>query len=347
MGRYSRRVLLRIALVAAGLSLVYSRTAEACSCESSPEDRELHSTLRRAREEAGAIYLARVVGLSPDEADARTATVQVLEVFKGTVKPSETLSVPTGRGRCWFPFELGKTYLTYSGDLPTSVSFCSRTRAIQAEWDVELAWLQGGPLPPNPTALTRETVSCTPCSLATVVEELLGEVEASRVVRRTDALAVVAERRPFWAAARFDLRRKHEGRAVGLSRELRAFELIQVPYEAARESCRQRVVRRWCKALEPLEEVQPSRSVPLRCIDPGPEEEVCNEEKTRKATWGPLEPTEVADCDWRDPSQPWCELQTSRGTREIPSARQVLFRCSPAYDARSLHRCVVTTPGAP
>lgn len=202
------------------------------------------------------IDLARVLTVDDGFDDAK-ASVEVLETFKGSLKVGSKVTVPAGGGGdCTFPFEARKTYVMYAWEKPSSVGLCSRTREITSiSGDTELKWLRTGVLPPLPTVLLRETVSCKPCTLETATISLVGlpkgndcniPLRGEEVVPAFDALGT------FWAAGYYDSNDDGRRKAVGRGLNGRTFELMQTPYHGTQQSCRQRVVMRWCESLEPL-----------------------------------------------------------------------------------------------
>jgi hypothetical protein len=314
-------------LVAVALVMRPAR-ALACKCDEGPND--LAENLKRAREHASVIYLAQVVSIERG-LEGTLARVKVLETFKGDVSVGHTPMVPTGGHHdCTFGFNVGKTYVIYNG-----ASWCSRTREIvSVENDVELKWLRTGVLPPTPKALLRETVKCEPCDLRKLAPALVGQP----IVRGKELAAAVAEPAPFWTAG-FDSDGLARQIAVGRALDGGLFELAQTPYFTTREACRQRVVKRSCERLEPDKDGEP----PLRCVVPGPEVELCNEERSRVASWGQPEELSAASCNWRDPAIGRCELsESAKPLREQPAAqRSGVLRCSPQFDSSWINACVI------
>lgn len=309
-----------------------------------PDD--LVQNLKEARAEASAIYLARV--LTVDDRNIRgSAQVEVLERFKGKLKIGSTLTVPAGGGGdCTFPFKAQKTYVMYARGTPTDVSLCSRTREVASlESDTELTWLRTGALPPVPTVLLRETVRCTPCNLEIVTVPLVGLPQGDACnlpLRGQDVVLAYNAPGPFWAAGYYDPQTQDRRRAVGRSMDGRAFEVIQTPYHGTRDACRQRVARRWCDGLEPAN--NPRRGEPpLQCVHFGADEDLCDEEQSRFAEWGPPEEISAATCEWSDPAAPVCEL--SKAPRPLKAQPKSLegpvLRCRPIFDRWSVNACEV------
>lgn len=308
---------------------LWPQVSQACRCVTQPTNTNLAQTLRSAREAASHIYFARVQ--AADGLRSGTATVEVLEVLKGELAVGTRLQLPSGSGgSCAYPFKKGNDYLIYAHGGPTGVSMCTRTRPVLAD-DVELQWLRTGKLPATPSALRREVVTCKPCELRTVARApgLFGD----------EARQAYEDQRPFWTHG---LGSEH-GRAVavGQTKDLRIFELVQTPDDATDEKCRQRIVRRWCEQLAPLSS---AARFPFRCIKPSPEEEVCDENKSRVAKWMPPEPMTAATCEWRDPNAPSCKL--SKKVQPRPRAHKAsapLLRCTPPRMDTGWHSCQVVT----
>lgn len=332
------------------LVLVLPTPADACSCSDGSPD--LPTALRDARARAAAIFHGRVVsvesrwsllglvGLHPGQ----EAHFEVLEVFKGTVGSRLVLPSGTGAGPCEFAFVSGEEYLVYAYEYAgrLEASLCSRTRRA-AKGDSELDWLRTGTLPPVPAALQREVVQCTPCDLETVARRLVGPPpgnECGTSVDREEVAQALKDGRPFWHGGFYDYDDRGRTTAVGLSLDSRAFELVQTPHHGTKETCRQRVTRKWCERLEPA---PPSkRNVPaLRCVNPGPEEEVCDEEKSRTARWEPREPIQAANCRWSTPDRPSCELEKELQPRAGETSVPWLLMCKPAYERPYAHACQV------
>ncbi|WP_224249058.1 hypothetical protein [Hyalangium gracile] len=315
-------------------------SSEACSCEGgSPE---LATNLREARQGSAAIYYGRVLSVEERPFGGK-ASVEVLEVFKGKLEVGTKLQLPTGGGGdCSIPFEAGQHYLMYANDTPESVWLCSRTRPASRD-DAELEWLRTGKLPVIPVAVQREAVTCQPCSLETVSRTLVGAAAGdacSVPLRAAPALAAFREVRPFWSHGVYDPNNSGQAQAVGLSSTLRAFELTQTPYRDTLETCRQRVLRRWCEGLEPSG-ADAAHGPALRCVNPGPEEEVCNEEKSRSASWGPLQAMSAASCHWYDLESSLCKMSQETKPLAKGAPRAPLLRCSPVFDRRKDHLCHV------
>lgn len=301
-------------------------SSEACSCD--PGSPDLLTNLREARKEASTIYYGRVVSID----EALVASVEVLEVFKGNLAVGTKLSV-SYEHPCAYPFDSGETALIYADEDPSQVFLCTRTRRASKD-DVELEWLRTGKPPAVPIALQRETVTCQSCSLETVTTSLVGPppgASSNSPLPSQQALEALREVRPFWTASSLRLDDKGRRTAVGLSADLRAFELIQTPYRATRDACQQRVVRRWCEKLESSPE-ESSGAPALRCLNPGPEEEVCNETQSRAANWGSLEKIRAAKCMWFSPVSPYCELTKSPQPLPAGARKSPVLRCSPGFD---------------
>lgn len=114
-----------------------------------------------AREQADAVFEARVEAVQNADAGMVRYDLAVLRVFKGEVGPSAPLLTRASSAACGRSFVQGKRYLIYAhrtaeGDLGDTM--CSRTRQI-ATADEDLAALGAGappPAPPAPEAESRE-----------------------------------------------------------------------------------------------------------------------------------------------------------------------------------------------
>jgi len=344
-------------MLGCALVLVLPAPADACSCSSGSPD--LPTVLRDARAHADAIFLGRVVsvesrwpllglvGLGPR---GREAHLEILEVFKGAVGPRLVMNTGPSLGSCEFPFEAGVEYLVYAskheGRLETGL--CRRTRPV-SKGDSELEWLRTGTLPPVPEALQREVVQCESCELETAAERLVGsppgKVGGTRV-RREEAQQALKEGRPFWHGGFYDHEDPSRTTAVGLSLDSRPFELVRTSSHGTKESCWRRVTRRWCERLEPAPRSE--RNVPvLRCVNPGPREEVCDEEKSRTARWAPRESIQAATCRWYTPDRPWCELEKELQPRAVDAPVPWLLLCRPAYEPSRTYACQVVPGSGP
>ncbi|WP_257461681.1 hypothetical protein [Archangium lipolyticum] len=326
-------MVMRLAVVVFGVLLgLWPPLAQACRCVTEPDNTSLAQALRTARDKASHIYLARVQA-SDGLRNRGIATVQVLEVLKGELAAGTQLELPSGGGGdCSFPFKRGNDYLVYAHGQPTSVRLCTRTRQVQAD-DVEVQWLRTGKPPPTPVALRREVVSCKRCDIDTVARApFLGGEQARRANE---------ELRPFWTHGPGSDDRVSV--AVGVSGDQRAFQLVQTSHEhtPTDEPCRRVVIRRWCERLAPASD---TARFAFRCIKPGPEEEVCDEEKSRVAKWKPLERMTAASCGWGNPNAPSCtlskKLQPLRGS---PKAGAPVLQCRPTDLSSDRHSCQVVT----
>jgi hypothetical protein len=339
------------------LVLVLPAPADACSCGGGSSD--LPTTLRAARADAEAIFHARVVSVEPRwsllglvglGSSGLEAHLEILEVFKGTVGPRLVMHTGPSIGDCTFPFEAGVEYLVYAfkheGRLRTGI--CQRTRPA-AKDDSELEWLRTGRLPPVPEALQREVVQCTPCTLETVAERLVGPPPGNACnmsVWPQEVAQALKDGRPFWHGGYYDYDDPSRTTALGISLDSRAFELVQTPHHGTEETCRQRVTRKWCERLEPAPPSE--RNVPdLRCVNPGPEEEVCDEEKSRTASWAPREPLQAATCRWYTPDRPSCQLEKTLQPRAVETSVPWLLMCRPAYERSYAHACQVVPGSGP
>jgi hypothetical protein len=121
---------------------LWPQVSRACRCLTQPTDTSLAQALRTAHETAGHIYFARAQ--AADGPRSGSATVEVVEVFKGELAVGTRLRLPSGGGgTCAYPFQKGNDYLVYTHGGPTVVNLCSRTRPVLAD-DVELQWLRTG-----------------------------------------------------------------------------------------------------------------------------------------------------------------------------------------------------------
>ncbi|NMO16404.1 hypothetical protein HPC49_09595 [Pyxidicoccus fallax] len=315
--------------------------ADACSCVRGSPD--LHEALRDALSDSDMVFHGRVKSVGPrlkllSYLGVKTdweARLEVLEVFKG--KPGGSLVLPSGpTASCEYPFTEGDEFLVYVNDYdgqPVS-TICSRTRPAFKS-DVELDWLRTGVLPSVPVALQRQSVRCEPCDLDTVAEEL-GDKE----VGNKDAESALKTGKPFWVSGYSDHEDPTRLTAVGLSRDGRPFELVQTPYNGTNEACRQRVTRRWCEKLVPAPRAR--RNVPaLQCVNPGPAEEVCDEEKSREVTWLPRESMSAATCEWHSPTETACELAKEPRPLDAGAPTSPLLSCRPTKPPALSYACQV------
>ncbi|WP_375746403.1 hypothetical protein NR800_17855 [Corallococcus interemptor] len=281
--------------------LVMPVTGWACSCSFASQG--LASTLEGARDSAGFIYLGRV--RDSEDPSERFATVDVLEAFKGSVKAGAVLRLPYGGGGdCVLNVTPGRTWLIYAGKTgPEEVWMCSRSRRVLLD-DSELTWLRTGVLPPVPVALHRETVSCEGCEIEVEARRLLAHAGTPPVGWR-EAEARWKAGQPFITSAGMT-----QSRVLGVSRDGRAFELSDSSLEAsARWACERRLQLRWCKRLE-LQEGRYASD--FRCVDPGEPQEVCDERRSRKSEWLPMERLPPGACSGFNPSAPSCDLASDR-----------------------------------
>ncbi|MFY0564602.1 hypothetical protein ACN28E_12175 [Archangium lansingense] len=333
--------------------------ADACSCVFGSGD--LATNLREALDSADAVFHGRVVSVERSGGflglfgrGSPEATFEVIERFKGSLGTKVVLPSSLGGGSCESQFKTGDEYLVYAfmdeGHLVTTL--CSRTRPItpSTRRKVELDWLRTGRLPLVPVALQRETVQCQTCNLDTVTSNLVGLPPGNTCnlgLQDPEAAIALREGRPFWTGGYYNWDDPTRMTAVGLSRELRPFELIQTPDASTDETCRQRVSLRWCERLEASS--AKARGQPeLRCINPGPEQEVCDETKSRTAVWGPKESLQTATCTWNTPDMPTCELQKELQPLAEKAPTSPLLVCSPANGLLGTYRCrVVAGDAAP
>ncbi|GMU08643.1 hypothetical protein [Corallococcus caeni] len=281
----------------------------ACSCAF--PDVGLVEGLKAARAHADFIYLARIH--DTDDPSEDSATLEVLESFKGAVKAGDVLRVFQDQGDCSLPLPPGSTWLLYAYDRPTGVVKCTRSRSVLLD-DSEVVWLRTGNLPPVPVSLQRETVSCDACDIEEVAGRLL-VAPGMPPARRSSLYSGESETR--WKAGQPFFT---EGGAftdpsfvvrVGMSREGRAFELTELPqWSHLEKTCERRVQLRWCKRLEFHKGYPPGNG--FRCVEPERPQEVCDERRSRKAGWLPMERLPPYACFWFRPDAPFCELSDAR-----------------------------------
>ncbi|OJT23731.1 hypothetical protein BO221_17270 [Archangium sp. Cb G35] len=343
---------LSVLLVLTCILVTWPVPADACSCSFGTGD--LVTDLREARDGSDAVFLGRVVSVARSGGPLGIfgrgfgeAAFDVIERFKGPVGSKLMLPSGTGAGPCEFPFVPGEEYLVYaSEDEGRLVAIlCSRTRPI-SRGDIELDWLRTGRLPPVPVALQRETVQCPTCDLDTVTSTLVGLPPGNACnlgLQDPEAAIALREGRPFWTGGYYNHDNPSRTTAVGLSRELRPFELIQTGPSGTDEKCRKRVSLRWCERLEASSD--PQARPELQCVNPGPEQELCDETKSRTAIWEPKERLQAAQCSWFSPDKPHCALQKELQPLAEDAPASPLLRCSPMYWTDTRHRCRVS-PGS-
>jgi hypothetical protein len=330
-----------MALMVGSLLLVSHGAAYACSCRQDRSD--VMTQLRSALEGADAVFLGRVVAQrerqpAVDSGNVYTTTLQVLEQYKGKVQ--EKLEMPSGNndGDCTFRFVEGKTYLVYAyrNGETLKTAHCTRSRKIGRFDDSELVWLRTRVPLPVPVALQRKVVTCNRCDLDVVTRELLGPKNPRGCgniwLDDKKALAAFKAGQPFWSKSTYDEEMDPKrDEAMGLSKDGRAFELVQTPFYAADETCRQEVRLRWCKRLEPTE--RESWLPAFACIEPSSEIEMCNETKTRAAADGPRESlSAIKECDLWEPDNPQCTLAAAAEPAKEGSPASPLLYCIPKFD---------------
>ncbi|RKH54024.1 hypothetical protein D7X55_05020 [Corallococcus sp. AB049A] len=287
--------------------LVVPVQAWACSCIQSPKG--LVGTLKEARDQAGSIYLARVRdSKSPSE---RFATVDVLQTFKGSIQAGDVLKLPYGRGGdCVLSLPPGQTWLIYADvDGPTEVTSCSRTRRVDPD-DSELKWLRTGVLPPVPVSLQREIATCELCEINVMAGRLLVPPGVPPAGSPSGWNGVAESR---WKAGQpfFTYAGMNSGSVLGISQEGRAFELTDTSDgDPVQRACQRRIQLRWCKRLAFEKESRFTSG--FRCVDPGEPQELCDERRTRKAEWLPMERLPHGGCRWYRPDAPTCYLSEAR-----------------------------------
>lgn len=278
----------------------------------------------------------------------RSATVKVLEEFKGSVKAGDVFDVPSGGcGDCTIPFEPEQEYLMYAGKKRSDVYYCSRTRELEKGADTddaEILWLRTGKLPPMPLALQRESVTCVPCDIYDVAARVAPGRGSPGSCADFDWEPQAEEKmkagQPFFTRAEASDDAHHV--MVGMTKDGKAFELTQTPHLSVPERCTQRVELRWCSRVEvksPGEGMYPL----FRCIEPGPAQLQCDEAPTRKAAWMPAEVFEATRCDWSSPGAPTCSLQGPGRplSGKIMTGPFLLCRPSSGVGGDTEHRCRV------
>lgn len=332
-----------LAVLVVGL-LMASSEASACSCASPPDLRE---ALTSARERAQAIFRGRVTRIEVED-DAATKRprlhrvfFQVGETFKGKALPQRRVATYSANGvGCGYLFTPGLEYLVYAGadekeGLETSI--CTRTKPAEGIRS-ELDFLRKGVLPSRPVALRREQVACTECDGHTQVKTLVcGSAESCEpLAPPKDITAALGEKRPFWS---YSLVGPGQGMALyGVAGNGRAFTLVRRPSYEAEEACLRRVYRRWCERLTRVP--NPSGGWPeVECVGAEPEELLCDETATRRASWGPVESMLPARCDWRNLDTPGCGLSADPSplTPGQPTGPGLL--CTPRSLGFSYHQC--------
>ncbi|NRD52969.1 hypothetical protein [Corallococcus exiguus] len=323
--------------------LAVPATGWACSCTFITQG--LPGSLEGARDQAGFIYLGRV--RDSEGRSERFATVDVLEAFKGSVKAGDVLQLPYGwSGDCVLNLPGGQTWLLYADkSSPEAVWMCTRSRRVLSSDDSELTWLRTGVLPPVPVSLQRETVSCEACNIEAVGGRLLAppQMPPATPAAHAEAEALWKKGQPFFTAEYAE-----HLMMFGVSREGRAFELTEVSGSfGVQKACERRVELRWCKRLE-LRQRTPRFSA-FHCVDPGEPQEACDERRSRKSEWFPMERLPARACIWFNPSAPSCEL--AEGRFPFPSGAPPLpvLACHPwTPGARSgSYSCEVKTAPEP
>ncbi|OJT19001.1 hypothetical protein BO221_36385 [Archangium sp. Cb G35] len=293
-----------------------------------------------------AIYRARLLSVDP-AAFGGKASVEVLEVFKGKVKPGDRLELPSGGGGdCSIAFKAGMEYLMYAqGESPDSVWHCSRTRPV-SEGDAELSWLRTGRLPPVPVALQRESVSCEPCDIDKIGGRLMAAPGAAPGVWewQPQAEASMKAGRPFLTRSDPDSSTERFV-MVGRAFDGRPFELTQTPHYSVHTACEQKVHLRWCKRIE-VSTPAPGMYPLFQCVEPGEASLQCDESTSRKASWQPLEALPSEPCNWYSPSEPSCILKSKPRALAKGAPVAPLLVCRPLSDAgNKRHSCrVEVTP---
>ncbi len=108
-----------------------------------------------AQELAGssAVFAGKVTSFSAPSTegtstDARTATFEVSQMWKGARQGTIVATTPRDSAGCGFEFEVGREYLVYAGttDGKLSVSLCSRTQQL-SDAAADLQALGSGTMP--------------------------------------------------------------------------------------------------------------------------------------------------------------------------------------------------------
>jgi|GEM_PF-1102025 len=303
MGRMP--LLARVAVLFALCFLTWPSSAWACSC---PMALDVRDSLKTAREEADLVFHGRVEAIQRDRGDdfevdshVRT-TFTVLETFKGRAAPRRVIT--TFEDMCSYSFDPGTEYLVYAhrnekGEFHTDG--CTRTQTANKA-SVEMASLRGATLPLRPVAMRRQHLSCTRCDVEAVARTLVcGGAEPCAPSSGKASEAALRESRPFWEIHEQGSR---ERMSFGVGLDGRAFQLERPDDTRVKVACEQRVLRRGCARLS----LQPPGSGPrVTCMDPSPEEPLCDESATRRASWGPVEALPRGPCVWSRADAPVCE----------------------------------------
>lgn len=327
-------------------ALAMPTTALACSCRRSAED--LHTQLKSALSEASDVYYARVYE-TDGLLDQGTTKLEVLEVYKGALKPGFKFATRSGGGGdCTHRFTVGETWLVYAAGSFGGIWVCSRSRPAKSD-DTELRWLRTGKLPPQPVALQRAKETCRECSLDGLASKLTGARDAEE-----DGTALL-RKRPFHSGAMY---RGGGLSVIGLTKDLDAFELIRRYDDDREEACHARVFKRLCGTIEAevrsvgtdvdhapvrlTEAALTSRRsrgettvIDLSCVRPRGETLVCDEGATRVETLEAPEPLASLYCDWTVPSRPSCKLPRVSPAFDGGLHLGPIMRCTPEPGAQS------------
>lgn len=342
-------VMRTLLLASLAVALTGASSAEACSCIK--DTSSIRAQLEKAKADAEAIFLARVESSverpeAKGKGDVFLTRLTILERYKGDV--GATLQMPSGwsSGDCTFHFDVGREYLVYakkdSGVLGTS--HCTRSREVTRRDDAELTWLRTGAPVPLPVVLQRELVSCAPCSLEAVAAAMPTDGGALPLLDEAPARVAWKAKRPFWVRSSYDYEHRGVRFALG-SAPGQAFELRQSPWTDSRETCRQKVERRWCKAVRPAKRAR--WLLQFECVGPGPFEVVCDADAARTVTVSAPEAlAAVTRCEWELPDELTCHLSATAVALDGGVPAGASLRCLPEYDGllgddgrTGRHRC--------
>lgn len=143
-----------VVLTVLGVMVLYPpKCAHACSCIAPPGP-------KKALSSSAAVFSGEVIDFRKHEtATSRrpgtvTVTLRVSEVWKGPVRGTLEVTMPSQDSACRYPFEEGREYLVYaSGGRDLGVSLCSPTTPL-SKAGADLAALGNGEKPESSDALT-------------------------------------------------------------------------------------------------------------------------------------------------------------------------------------------------
>src|SRR5581483_485448 len=105
------------------------------------------------------------------------------------------------------------------------------------------------------------------------------------------------------------------------------FEVVETLTGADwREPCSHRVVKHWCDGLV--------LGSDLVCLNPTPDEVVCDEAASRHASLGPVEDLSAVSCEWRDPDEPLCRLPADVKAVDATVPANAVMLCTPRDEMR-------------